>query len=74
MNESHIRANLANNRERFIEGVHIITLSGEDLRQFKNSANSFSSVGKNAKSATLWTERGAARMSKIVDTDEAWTF
>lgn len=72
--DSHIRANLTQNRERFVEGVHIYTLSGAPLKEFKNRANDFSAVGKRAKKVTLWTEKGAARMSKIVDTDEAWTF
>lgn len=72
--DSHIRANLTQNRERFIEGVHIYTLSGAPLKDFKNRANDFSAVGKRAKKVTLWTEKGAARMSKIVDTDEAWSF
>ncbi|ECM4987227.1 ORF6N domain-containing protein [Enterobacter hormaechei] len=72
--DSHIRANLTQNRERFIEGVHIYTLSGAPLKEFKNRANDFSAVGKRAKKVTLWTEKGAARMSKIVDTDEAWAF
>lgn len=72
--DSHIRANLTQNRERFIEGVHIYTLSGAPLKEFKNRANDFSAVGKRAKKVTLWTEKGAARMSKIVDTDEAWGF
>lgn len=74
VDESHIRANLANNRARFKDGVHIFTLSGAELKEFKNSANHFSAVGKRAKTATLWTEKGAARMSKIVDTDAAWSF
>lgn len=72
--DSHIRANLTQNRERFVEGVHIYTLSGASLKELKNRANDFSAVGKRAKKVTLWTEKGAARMSKIVDTDEAWSF
>ncbi len=72
--DKNIRMNLANNRDRFIEGVHVFILEGEALREFKNRANSVGSVGKNARSLTLWAERGAARMSKIVDTDEAWSF
>ncbi|EKN3396338.1 ORF6N domain-containing protein [Yersinia enterocolitica] len=72
--EKNIRMNLANNRERFVEGVHLFTLKGDQLREFKDKANEIGSVGKRAKSATLWTEKGAARMSKIVDTDEAWNF
>lgn len=72
--EKSIRMNLANNKGRFVEGMHLFTLSGNELREFKNRANDSGSVGKNARSLTLWTEKGAARMSKIVDTDEAWSF
>lgn len=56
--EKNIRMNLANNRERFVEGVHLFTLKGDQLREFKDKANEIGSVGKRAKSATLWTEKG----------------
>lgn len=72
--EKNIRMNFANNKNRFIDGVHFFTLTGDELREFKNKANDIGSVGKQAKSCTLWTEKGAARMSKIVDSDEAWSF
>ena len=72
--EKNIRMNLANNRSRFVEGVHVFTLKGDELREFKNRVNNMGSVGKNARTLALWTERGAARMSKIVDTDAAWSF
>lgn len=67
--QNHIR-----NESRFIDGVHYFTLKGNDLREFKNRLSSSESVGKRARILTLWTEKGAARMSKIVDTDEAWSF
>ncbi|SFN29874.1 ORF6N domain-containing protein [Izhakiella capsodis] len=72
--EVNIRMNLSNNKNRFIAGVHYFSLTGSDLREFKNRVNESYSVGKRARSLTLWTEKGAARMSKIVDTDEAWNF
>ncbi len=64
--QNHIR-----NEDRFVEGVHFFNLKGIDLKEFKNRLSSSESVGKQARSLTLWTEKGAARMSKIVDTDEA---
>lgn len=67
--QNHIR-----NEDRFIEGIHYFNLKGADLKEIKNRLSSSESVGKNARSLTLWTEKGAARMSKIVDTDEAWSF
>ncbi|MGK0740034.1 ORF6N domain-containing protein [Yokenella regensburgei] len=72
--ETNIRSNLANHRARFIEGEHIFTLKGDDFRLFRNQGNNSYLVNKHATQVTLWTERGAARMSKIVDTDEAWSF
>lgn len=72
--ENNIRMNLFNNRDRFVEGVHIHTVKGIALRAFRNHINNIYSVNKHTTSLTLWTQRGAARMSKIVDTDEAWSF
>ncbi|WP_279063212.1 ORF6N domain-containing protein [Lelliottia amnigena] len=72
--EANIRNNLSRNLDRFEEGKHYFLLSGSDLREFKNRVTDSYSVGKNAISLTLWAEKGAARMSKIVDTDEAWSF
>lgn len=71
---NNIRNNLLNNKGRFIEGVHIFKLDGEELKSFKNYINDIDVVNKRAPSLTLWTEKGAARMSKIIDTDEAWYF
>lgn len=69
-----IRQNFANNRERFVEGKHFFILSGNDLRAFKNSVENFDSVriAKNVNALTLWTERGAARNAKMLDSDRAW--
>jgi len=72
--EVNIRNNLSRNLERFEDGRHYFLLTGSELREFKNRVNDSYSVGKRARSVTVWTEKGAARMSKIVDTDEAWNF
>ncbi|HHR6164998.1 TPA: ORF6N domain-containing protein [Providencia alcalifaciens] len=74
VDEANIRMNLSNNRDRFVEGVHIITLRSDALRLFRNQVKDIYSVNKHTTSLTLWTEKGAARMSKIVDSDEAWSF
>ncbi|EJS8701405.1 ORF6N domain-containing protein [Escherichia coli] len=71
---NNIRNNLLNNKGRFVEGVHIFKLDGGELKSFKNYINDIDVVNKRAPSLTLWTEKGAARMSKIIDTDEAWDF
>lgn len=105
--EKQIRQNYANNKARFVEGVHFFKLEGEQLRAFKQrsfteSCGDVDSLGdflgqfgfqvdvvdtaqdrdvddidsvkiaRNINSLTLWTERGAARHSKILDTDLAW--
>lgn len=72
--EVNIRNNLSRNLDRFEDGKHYFLLTGSDLREFKNRVTDSGSVGKHARSLALWTEKGAARMSKIIDTDEAWTF
>lgn len=72
--EGNIRQNLSRNLHRFEEGTHYFLLTGQELKQFKNRVTESNSVGSNARSLTLWTEKGAARMSKIVDTNQAWDF
>jgi len=72
--EGNIRTNLSRNIARFEEGIHYFLLTGSELKVFKNRVAKSNSVGSNARSLTLWTEKGAARMSKIVDTNQAWDF
>lgn len=74
VDDNNIRKNLSNNRDRFVEGVHTYTLKGDELKQYRNQVKDIHSVNKHTTSLTLWTEKGAARMSKIVDSDEAWSF
>ncbi|MGO2337089.1 ORF6N domain-containing protein [Providencia sp.] len=74
VDDNNIRKNLSNNRDRFVEGVHIHTLKGEELKQYRNLVKDIHSVNKHTSQQILWTEKGAARMSKIVDSDEAWSF
>lgn len=69
---NQIRQNYKRNKTRFIEGKHFYTLSGNDLKEFKNRVTNCHSVSKNAKSLTLWTERGAARHAKMLNSDKAW--
>lgn len=67
-----IQDNYQNNASRFVEGKHYFRLEGEALREFKNRPEIIGFVGKQARSLTLWTERGAARHAKMLDTPEAW--
>jgi hypothetical protein len=71
--EKNIRMNLSRNLERFEEGKHYFMITGAELNNLRATASG-SQISSKARSLTLWTEKGAARMSKIVDTDEAWNF
>lgn len=71
--EKNIQMNFLNNQDRFKEGKHFIKLEGQALKEFKNSLpNDIGLPLKFASVLTLWTDRGAARHAKILDTDEAW--
>lgn len=72
--EVNIRNNLSRNLERFEEGKHYFLLTGSELRAFKNLVTMSYLVNKHTSQLILWTERGAARMSKVVDTDQAWGY
>ena len=71
--EANIRKNLSRNASRFMDGIHIFTIKGQELKDLRVT-NSHAQISSKARSVILWTEKGAARMSKIVDTDEAWSF
>lgn len=70
----NIRMNFANNAERFDPGKHYWKLTGEALSTFKHRANDIGSVkiSNNVNALMLWTERGAARHAKLLDTEQAW--
>ena len=69
-----IRQNFSNNKARIAEGKHFYSLSGNELREFKHSVEIFDSVkiAQNVNALTLWTERGAARHAKMLNSDKAW--
>lgn len=68
----NIQMNYSRNNQRFIAGKHFFKLTGSILKEFKNSPTNCWSVAKQARSLILWTERGAARHAKMLDTDRAW--
>lgn len=71
--EGNIQKNFSNNEKRFTEGKHYYKLEGQSLKEFKNSLpNEIREPLKFAPVLYLWTDRGAARHAKILDTDEAW--
>lgn len=69
---SNIRNNFNNHKDYFKEGIHYFQLVGDDLRAFKNHTYDIGVVPKNTAQLYLWTERGANRHCKILDTDKAW--
>lgn len=73
--EKHLADNHANNRARFEEEKHLVKLTGEALRQFRagQPENFGSPISPLARVVTLWTERGAARHSKMLGTEQAWS-
>jgi ORF6N domain len=71
--DRRITENFSRNEKRFVEGKHYYKLDGQALKDFKSSLPSESVEAiKFAPVLYLWTDRGAARHAKILDTDEAW--
>lgn len=68
-----IRQNYANNKERFVEGKHFFSVSGQELKTFLLCVENFDSqISPKVRVLTLWTERGAARHAKMLNSDKAW--
>ncbi|MDM2789461.1 ORF6N domain-containing protein [Citrobacter sp. Cpo113] len=67
-----ITNNFNRNKERFVEGKHYFMAKGEALGNLKNSLRGFQAVAPNVRKLILWTERGAARHAKMLETDQAW--
>lgn len=70
----NITDNFSNNIERFEEGKHYFKVEGDELKGLKDCTDDIGSVqiSKNTRSLILWTEKGASRHAKILDTDQAW--
>ncbi|EGP8063036.1 ORF6N domain-containing protein [Salmonella enterica] len=67
-----ITKNHRSNVDRFVAGKHFFKLEGADLKAFKNKVTNSDLVASRAKHLILWTERGAARHAKMLETDQAW--
>lgn len=71
---SNITKNYHVNKDRFTAGKDFHLLQGNDLQEFKRLLTG-SNDPLNLKFVSqlmLWTDRGANRHSKILDTDKAW--
>lgn len=72
--EKNIRDNFSRNLSRFEEGKHYFMLQGEELQEFKSLPALSGVVNKYTSQLILWTERGASRHAKMLETDQAWDF
>lgn len=70
--EVQIHQNFKNNRMRFVEGKHYISLSGDELKTFKNHLEKIEVVKNRTSHLYLWTEKGALLHAKSLNTDKAW--
>ncbi|WGM00056.1 ORF6N domain-containing protein [Arsenophonus nasoniae] len=66
-----IQQNYNRNNSRFIEGKHFFKITGECLNNLRLSFSE-SQISAKTRSLILWTERGAARHAKMLETDKAW--
>lgn len=70
---ANIKTNFNRNKDRFVEGRDYYKLTGDELKEFKGLVTKSNDPQiKFASILYLWTERGANRHSKILDTDKAW--
>jgi hypothetical protein len=69
---NNIKVNFTRNADRFVEGKHFFKLEGDELREMKHRVTQSNSVKipRNVRSLILWTERGAARHAKMLETDQ----
>jgi hypothetical protein len=68
----NILQNYNRNKDRFIESKHFFKVQGHELKDLKNQPSLRGLVAKHSAHLILWTERGAARHAKMLDTDQAW--
>ncbi|EBS5589003.1 ORF6N domain-containing protein [Salmonella enterica subsp. enterica serovar Panama] len=69
----NIQVNFTRNKERFVEGKHFFKAAGEELKNLRLAlSKSQNLISTKTRSLILWTERGAARHAKMLETDQAW--
>lgn len=67
-----IKQNFNENRSRFVDGKHYISLTGDELKAFKKQVGNSYLVANRASHLYLWTEKGALLHAKSLNTDKAW--
>ncbi|HFI7923399.1 TPA: ORF6N domain-containing protein [Escherichia coli] len=79
----NIKKNYSRNANRFIERKHFFKVAGDELKTLRvtlsHSQNlrvalnySQNTISPKTRTLILWTERGAARHAKMLETDQAW--
>lgn len=68
-----ITNNFNRNKNRFEEGKHYFKIEGEEVEILRNSFRG-AQISSRARILYLWTERGASRHAKMLETDQAWDF
>lgn len=66
-----ITKNHRSNADRFILGKHYYKVVGEELATLRITFGDLQ-ISTKTRSLILWTERGAARHAKMLETDQAW--
>lgn len=66
-----VRQNFKRNKNRFIEGKHYFQIEGEELAVLRVTY-SHAQISSKVRYLTLWSERGASRHAKMLETDQAW--
>lgn len=66
----NIQMNHTRNLARFEQGVHFFKVSGKALADLRPTLSG-SQISAKTRSLMLWTERGAARHAKMIETDQA---
>ncbi|WP_244958371.1 MULTISPECIES: ORF6N domain-containing protein [Enterobacteriaceae] len=69
----NITNNFNRNKMRFVEGKHYFRIEGDEVENLRNSFSSVQ-ISSKARSLYLWTERGASRHAKMLETELAWDF
>lgn len=68
-----LKKNFSRNRDKFIEGKHYISITGDELKQFKkNQVTNCHLVANRTSLLYLWTEKGALLHAKSLNTEKAW--
>lgn len=68
---ARVRKNHHRNAERFSVGKHFYKVTGSELDTLRVSLRHLQ-ISPKTRSLILWTERGAARHAKMLETDQAW--